>query len=162
MQIQSGLEKDSTATCFWFFKFHFWIFENTCTSKFWAPSYKNESNLLLVRIIVCAESFLPFGWRTFIWWKHPPKCCTILVDCWMLDSSNILLTSWNLLNNCCLPRFFGARFGGKDRGLCPFKLWSEQAGGLIHLFMKRFRTLKSFQIKTKIKNQKTCKDWLLF
>jgi hypothetical protein len=58
------------------FQFNFWIFEKT--SKFWAASYKNVSNLLLVRITVCIESF-PIGWRTFIWWKSPPKFCTILV-----------------------------------------------------------------------------------
>jgi hypothetical protein len=28
--------------------------------------YKNESNLVLVRITVCIESCLPIGWRTFI------------------------------------------------------------------------------------------------
>ncbi len=28
---------------------------------------------------VCIESFLPIGWRPFIWWKNPLKCCTILV-----------------------------------------------------------------------------------
>ncbi len=33
-------------------------------------------------------------------------------------------------NNCCLSHIFGARFGGKDRGLCTYKPWSEQAGGL--------------------------------
>ncbi len=46
------------------FLFHFWIFEKT--SKFWAASYKNDSNLLLVHIKVCIESFLPIGWRTFL------------------------------------------------------------------------------------------------
>ncbi len=39
--------------------------------------YKYESNLLLVRISVCIEFFLPIGWRTFIWQKYPPKDCTI-------------------------------------------------------------------------------------
>jgi hypothetical protein len=41
---------------FWFINL-FLIFEET--SKFPAASYKNESNLLLVRITVCVESFLP-------------------------------------------------------------------------------------------------------
>ncbi len=35
--------------------------------------------LLLVGSTVCRGSFLPTGLRTFIWWKNPPKCCTILV-----------------------------------------------------------------------------------
>ncbi len=68
------------------FNFYFWswIFEKT--SKFWAASCQNDSNLLLVRITVCIESCLPIGWRTFIWWKNPPKCTTILVwiaEWWM-------------------------------------------------------------------------------
>ncbi len=53
------------------FKFESWIFEKI--SKFWAASYKNEFNLLLVRVTVCIESFLPIGWRTFIRWKNPPS-----------------------------------------------------------------------------------------
>ena len=59
------------------FNFWSWIFENT--SKFWAASCKNDSNLLLVRITICIESCLAIGWRTFIWWKNPPKCSSILV-----------------------------------------------------------------------------------
>ncbi len=37
---------------------------------------------------------LSIRWHTFLWWKNPPKCCTILV--WVaacLNFSNILLTS---------------------------------------------------------------------
>ncbi len=49
------------------------------SSKFWAAPCKNESNLLLVRFTVCIESCLPIGWCTFIWWKNPPKCCSILI-----------------------------------------------------------------------------------
>ncbi len=51
----------------------------------WAASCKNKSNLLLIRITVCIESFLPIGWHTFHWWKNLPKCCSILVliaECW--------------------------------------------------------------------------------
>jgi hypothetical protein len=44
------MKKSSTAIDFWFVNFSFWIFEET--SKFWAASLKNESNLLLVRITV--------------------------------------------------------------------------------------------------------------
>ncbi len=136
------------------FLFHFWIYEKT--SKFCAALYKNESNLPLARITVCIESFLPIGCRTFIWLKNLPKRCTILVwitGCW--NSSNILLTSRNPKNNCWLSRIFRARFGGKDRGLCLYKPWSEQAGGWTYFCMKELRTLKSFQIfQTKILNQK--------
>jgi hypothetical protein len=56
----------------------------------------------------CIESCLPIGWRTFIWWKYPPRCCSILVriaECW-----NSLLTSHNPKNNWCLSRIFEARF----------------------------------------------------
>ncbi len=104
-------------------------------------------------VTVCIESFLPIGWRTFIWWEHQPKCCTIFVwmaGCW--NSSNILLTSRYPKNICWLSRIFGARFGVKDHGLCP---WTEQAGGWINFWMKRLRTFKSFQIfKTKFKKIK--------
>jgi hypothetical protein len=42
-------------------------------------------------------------------------------DCGMLVFSNILLTSRNPKNNCGLSCIFGARFGGKDRGLCSIQ-----------------------------------------
>ncbi len=57
--------------------------------------------------------------------KNPSKECTILVlivECW-----NILLTDCNSKNNCLLSGIFGARFGEKECGLCPYKpleLWS--------------------------------------
>ncbi len=56
---------------------------------------------------------LPFGWRTFICRKNPPKDCRILVwiaGCW--NSSNILLPSRNSKSNCWLSGIFGAWFGG--------------------------------------------------
>ncbi len=74
------------------------------TSKFWAASCKNESNLLLHRILVCIESCLPVAWLTFIWWKNLPKCCSILV--WIAGCWNSLLTSRNPKNNWCLPHFW--------------------------------------------------------
>jgi hypothetical protein len=55
----------------------------------------------VVPITVYIELLLPIGWRTFIWWKIPPKFCTILfgiAGCW--NSSNILLTDHNPKNNC--------------------------------------------------------------
>jgi hypothetical protein len=51
------------------------------------------------------------------------------------------------------PTFFGARFGGKDRGLSTCKLGSKQAEGCIHFCMKQLRTLNSYQI-IKIQNKK--------
>ncbi len=72
-----GLEKNINRYMFLIFSIHFWIFEKT--SKFWTASYRNESNLLTVRITVCIESFLPIGWRAFIWWKNLPNGCSILV-----------------------------------------------------------------------------------
>ena len=89
---------------------------------------QKKSNLLLIRITVCI--------KYFIWWKSPQKCCSILVwiaDCWF--SSNILLTSRNPKNNCWLSRIFGARFGGKDRGLWPYNPWSQQGGWLIYEYV---------------------------
>ncbi len=59
------------------FLFWSWIFEKS--SNFLTAEYKNASNLLILWQTACIESFLPIGWRTFIWWKNPPKYCTILV-----------------------------------------------------------------------------------
>jgi hypothetical protein len=94
------------------------------TSKFWAALWKKESNFLLVWIMVCIESCLPVGWRTFIWWKNPPKCCSMFV--WIAGCWNSLLTTRNPKNNWCLSRIFGARFGGKDRSLSTCKPWSKK------------------------------------
>ncbi len=47
-----------------FLIFNFSVLNIEKTSKFWAASYKNESNILLVEITVCIESFHPIGWRT--------------------------------------------------------------------------------------------------
>ncbi len=101
---------------------------------------------------------LPIAWRTFIWWKNWPKCCTILV--WIAGCWNSLLRSRNPKNNWCFSRIFGARFSGKVCGLSTCKPWSKQAGGWIHFCMKRLRTLNSFQI-FKIKNKKW-KTYVLF
>ncbi len=101
--------------------FYFWSWIFYKSSKFWAASCKNDSNLLLVRITVCIESRLPIGW------KNPPKRSSSLV--WIADLWNSLLTSRNQKNNWYLSRIFGARFGEKDRGLSTCKPWTEQAGG---------------------------------
>ncbi len=42
-----------------------------------------------------------------------------IAACW--NSSNILLTGHNPQNNRWLSGIYGARFGCKDRGLCPYK-----------------------------------------
>ncbi len=112
-------------------------------------------------IIIYIETFLPMGWRTFIWWKNLPKDYTILV--WIAGCWNSSLMSPNLKNNCWLSSIFGAQFGGKDCGLCPYKPWSQQAGGWIHFWVKRLRTLNSYQI-FKIKNRKlkTYSGWCPF
>ncbi len=52
---------------------------------------------------------------TFIWWKNPPKCCSILV--WIAGCWNSLLMSHNPKNHWFLFCIFGARFCGKCRGL---------------------------------------------
>ncbi len=115
-------KKDINRYRFLIFKFWSWIFGKS--SKFWASKYNNASKLLLLWLTFCIKSFLPTGWRTFIWYKNPLlKCCTILVwiaGCW--NSSSIILTSGPPKNNCWLSRIFGGRFGGKDCGLCPFKI----------------------------------------
>jgi hypothetical protein len=51
---------------------------------------------------------------------------------------------------------FGVRFGGKDRGLCPYNPLSQQVGGLGVFCMKWLRILKFFfkNSRSKLKNQK--------
>ncbi len=62
------LDKDINRYKFFIFKFLCWIFEKN--SKFWAASYKNPSNLLILRQTACIESY----WLgTFIWWKKSAK-----------------------------------------------------------------------------------------
>ncbi len=127
-----------------FFYFWSWIFDKS--SKFWAALWKNESNLLLVRITVCIESCLPIGWRTFIWWKNPPKCSSILV--WIAERWNVLLASCSPQNNWCLSHIFGARFGKKDRRLSTCKPWTEQAGGVeafLHEAAQNFEVVLNIQ-----------------
>jgi hypothetical protein len=68
---------------FLIFNFWSWIFDKS--SKFWAASCKNESNLLLVRFTVCIESWLPIGWRTFIWWKPAKVQLYFSSGCGMLE-----------------------------------------------------------------------------
>ncbi len=138
---------------------HSWTFEKT--SKFWATSCKNEFNLPLVQITVCIETCLLIDWRTFIWGKNSPECCSILV--WIAGCWNSFFKSCNPKNNWCLSRIFGARFGGKDRGLSTCKPWSKQEWGWIHFCMKRLRILNSYQIfKIKNKKSKTYSSWSPF
>ena len=136
-----ALLKDINRFMFLIFYFWSWIFDKS--SKFWAASCKNDSSLLLVRITVCIESW--------VWWKNPPKCSSILV--WIAEWWDSLLTSRNPKTNWCLSRVYGVRFGEKDRGLSICKPWTEQAGGWIPFCMKRLRTLNSYQYsRSKIKN----------
>ncbi len=130
-----SLGKDINRCRFLIFNFSF----EYLASKFWAPSHKNESNLLFVWITVCiyarrnlisSRILSPFsmlrpssnfyvGLRITVSepWSKLYRQGTIVVwiaGCWY--SSNILLTSHNPKNNCWLYRIFGARFGRKDHG----------------------------------------------
>ncbi len=123
---------------FLIFQFHSWIFEKT--SKAWAATCKNESSLLLARIMVCIETCLPIVWHTFICEKNPPKCCSVLV--WIAGC-------WNLLLESCNSKNF------LEHGLVEkITVWTlaNRAGGWIHFCMKWIITLNSYQI-FKIKNE---------
>jgi hypothetical protein len=63
------MKRTSTATVQVFFFFFLLILNFEESSKFWAAKYKNVFNLFILRQVACIESFLPVGWRTFIWWK---------------------------------------------------------------------------------------------
>ncbi len=139
-------KRTSTALGFWYFNFTLEYLRRLQS----AASCKNESNLLLVQIMVCNPVFLLAGALLFDE-KNPPKCCSIFV--WIAGCWNSLLTSRNPKNNWCLSRIFEARFGGKVHSLSTCKPWSKQIGGWIHFCMKRLRTLNCYQI-FKNKNKK--------
>jgi hypothetical protein len=137
---------------FLIFYFWSWIFEKT--SKFWAASCKNESNLLLARITVCIESFLPIGGHTFIWWKNLPKSYSIFV--WIAEWWNSLPSSRNPKNNWNLAFM--------EYGLAKkIAVWDRDPNkqeDWIQFCIKRLRTLKSFKIfKSEIKKLKTYSGW---
>ncbi len=95
--------------CLWFFNF---VLEYLRRDKCSEPLHtKMHLILQLVGNTGYLEVFLPIGWRTFIWWKNPPKLSSILV--WIAEWWNSLHTSCNPKNNCWISRFFGARFGRK-------------------------------------------------
>ncbi len=116
-----------------------------------AAPYKNGFNLLLLRHRVCIKYYLPIGWRTYIWYKNPRKCCTILVCIagrW--NSSNILLMRRSPKNNCRLSHISGARFDKKNCGLCPSNLSAEKVGGLdgfLYDVAQNFEVFQIFKIK---------------
>ncbi len=120
----------------------------------------NPCNLLLVRITVCIESCLPIGCRTFIWWKNPLKCSSILV--WIAEWWYSLLTSRIPKTNWCLSRIFGPRFGEKYRGLSTCKPWTEQEGGLEAFLHGAAQHFELFFQKFKIKKFKTYSGWWPF
>ncbi len=124
-------------------------------SKFWAASCKNESNLLLVWIMVC------IGLLTCILWKNPTKCCSILV--WIARCWKSLLTNRNSKNNCWHTRIFGAWLGGKKSGLSTYKLWSnkQEVGFIFAWSGSELWTLIKYSI-SKIKNKKTYSRWCPF
>jgi hypothetical protein len=66
-----------------------------------------------------------------------------IAGCW--NSSNILLMSCNLKNNCRLSRIFGDRFGGKDCGLYPYNPSAEEVGGLEVFLYEAAQNLELFK-----------------
>ncbi len=144
-----------------FLIFYFWSWIFYKSSKFWAAPCKNKPNLLLVRFTVCIESCLPIGWRTFIWWKNPPKCCSILV--WIAEWWSSSLSSRNPKDNWCQSRIYGIRFGEKITAWSHANREPNKQEDWIQFCMKRLRTLKSFKIfKSEIKKLKTYSGWCPF
>ncbi len=107
---------------------------------------------------VCIESCLPIGWCTFIWWKNPPKRCSILI--WIAGCWNSLISNCNPKNNWCLSRIFGARFGRKDCGLSTCKLYpNKQEVGFIFAWSgSELWTLIKYS-RSKNQKLKTCNGW---
>ncbi len=127
---------------------HPWI-TRISSSTGWVP----DKRQLLFTHSSCGS-----GWRTFIWWKNPPKCCSVLV--WIAGCWNSLLSSHNQKNNWCLTRIFGVCSAEK------IAVWdhanrdpNKQEVGLIFALSGQ----NSYQIfKIKSKNKKPIDIHVLF
>ncbi len=116
------------------------------SSRFWAASWRNESNLLLV---LCSNRVL---FRQ-----------TMLQKCWRdincsLDYGSVREKFQRPAIQTKIEQYFGGFFHqikvrqpiGRQDFIC--KSWSKQAGGWIRFCMKQLRILKSFKIfKSEIK-----------
>ncbi len=149
-----------------FFIFLFWsrIFKKS--SKFWASKYKNASYFLILRQTAIIESFLPIDWRTFIWWKNQPKCCTIWFGMWDARILQIFY-SRAVVHRTIVdsPAFLDTSLAEKI-AVCVHltRLVCRRSIGGFEVFLnKRLRTLNFFQIfKIKIQKYKTYKGWCTF
>ncbi len=106
-----------------------------------AASYKNPSNLLILRQTACIESFLPIGWRSFISAKvrrHP-----LSASVWETPNRHPNI-------KCIVPAFFGDQFGGKNGGLCTNNPPAEEVTGL-EAFL--YQAAQNCELRLKIKNQ---------
>jgi hypothetical protein len=80
-----GLEKDINRYRFFYFLFWSWIFDTS--SKFWAASCKNESNLLLVGITVCMCSNRDLFRRTMLQICRRDINCSLDYGSWVKNSN---------------------------------------------------------------------------
>jgi hypothetical protein len=132
-------------------KFWSWIFEKS--AKIWAASYKNESNLLLVGITVCLESFLPIGCRPLICWKNPPKWCQF----WFRLQIVGFLHSQAVISRTIgdFPALL-EHGSAENIAVCAHNPWSQQ-GGWLEAFL--YEAAQNFEVffkysRSKLKNQK--------
>ncbi len=119
---------------FWFFNFDLEYLRRVQSSELLLTKMNPTSCLFGSRVGL--ESFLPIFLSHFYWLKKSAKVLLYLFYCGLLVLFKyFLLTSRNPKNNCWLSRIFGARFGRKDRGLCPYNPWSMQQGGWLDAFL---------------------------
>ncbi len=82
-------------------------------------------------IMVYLESFLPIVYYTFMCWKNPPKCCSMLVwiaDCWFSS----IIYSQAIIPRTIVdsPAFLEHGSAEKIAVRAHYNLWSQQVGGL--------------------------------
>ncbi len=150
IQIQAfsaDLGKDINRYRFLIFKFWSWIFE------------KSSNSLLLyakIHLIPhcsadgCIDSFLPIGWRTFIWLKKFAKVLRNPLSAPVSETPN---SSPNI--KFIVHAFFGNRFVGKDGGLCTHNQPAEEVGWLEVFFVWAGSYLWTLikNSRSKLKNQ---------
>jgi hypothetical protein len=112
-----GLKKDiNHAICFWFFNFDLEYLRRVQISE---PLQTKMNSI--VGITVCLESFLPVGCHTFICWKNPQSAALFWFGLRIVGFLHIFY-SQAVIPRKIVDCIFGARFGRKNRGMCPYKM----------------------------------------
>ncbi len=128
-----GLEKDINRCRFLFFIFDLWIFEKS--SKFWAASCKNESNLLLVWIAIYMCSICNLFRLTVLQKCGRDISCSLDYGSWIKNSN--IPQSKPKYSSTLADFFIKYKCSSQYEDWILCKPWSEKAGGSVHFCIKR-------------------------